>query len=41
LHGGTLAIASVVGKGTTVRIRFPATRALRTQPAPQFDSISV
>lgn len=33
LHGGDLAIDSVVGKGTTVTVRLPASRVLRTEPA--------
>ena len=30
LHGGTLAVASAVGRGTTVTVRFPAERVVRT-----------
>jgi signal transduction histidine kinase len=31
MHGGTLTIESVLGRGTTVRVTFPAERVLRSQ----------
>jgi signal transduction histidine kinase len=34
LHGGTLAIDSALGVGTTVTVRFPASRTRRPAPAP-------
>jgi K+-sensing histidine kinase KdpD len=34
LHGATLEIDSAVGRGTTVRVRFPAHRRLTPRPPP-------
>lgn len=34
LHGGTVAIDSTLGLGTTVTVRFPAERTVRASPAP-------
>jgi two-component system cell cycle sensor histidine kinase PleC len=36
LHGGTLAIASEVGRGTTVTVRLPAERSVVPARAPSF-----
>ena len=37
LHGGKLALASIVGEGTTVRIIFPASRIIRLEDLPGED----